>query len=428
MRRTWCKSIRAGVSGVGRLAALAAIAIPAAATAGQFSVMSYNVRGLPPEVIEDRHDEIEKIAPLLEDYHTPAEPYVGIDSFVGLQEVFDQDYYDILTDPGTVTYEFRTAKDNGGPANIGDGLTNLSDFEISEFTRTQWTDCFGTLLPPENGSDCGTNKGFSFSKVVLEPGVTVDVYTLHADAGQDEGSQEARRKNILQLTAAIVANSPDRPVIVLGDTNSLYTREADNLSTLLAGTGVTDVWVQLRRSGIVPEVGPAINSECPTNPGGTNCELVDKIFYRDSTQLAFAPVSYDALKTMFSDDGGELSDHTPVTVTFDYAVLTTTTTTTTTSSSSTSTSTSTTMPFDRPCGDPIAIVAKKRAKEVLAEGLRAVTAADALFVLKAAVGTRECALCTCDVDNGGTITATDALRVLKAAVGQSIPIACPPCV
>jgi hypothetical protein len=56
-----------------------------------------------------------------------------------------------------------------------------------------------------------------------------------------------------------------------------------------------------------------------------------------------------------------------------------------------------------------------------------VVAADALAVLRAAVGTRSCDLCLCDVDNSGAISAADALRVLRAAVGQQVALVCPAC-
>jgi len=390
--------------------AFAAALVPATALAGSFAVMSYNVRGLPPQVIEDRTSQIAAIAPLLEDYHTPEAPYVGMNSIVGLQELFFQDYYDVLTDEGTVSYAYITNKDTGGPGGIGDGLNLLSDFELTAFTRTQWGNCFGTQ--GDNGSDCDTNKGFSYARVFLEANVFVDVYTLHADAGQDEGSRTARRANITQLVTAINTTSPAGiPVIVLGDTNSRYTRVGnDNLQDLLNGTGVTDVWVQLKRSGLVPAAGPDIEEDCATDPGGANCELVDKIFYRDGNSLIFAPQSYNALKAMFSDNmAAELSDHTPVTVTFDFVVPTTTTTT-----STSSTSTSITMPISNLCGDTNAD--------------DDVTASDALFVLKTAVGSKECELCICDVNDSTEISATDALRTLKKAVGQDIALNCPACI
>ena len=44
-----------------------------------------------------------------------------------------------------------------------------------------------------------------------------------------------------------------------------------------------------------------------------------------------------------------------------------------------------------------------------------------------AVGTRECGLCVCDVNDSETVTATDALFVLRLAVGQKVLLACPAC-
>ena len=57
------------------------------------------------------------------------------------------------------------------------------------------------------------------------------------------------------------------------------------------------------------------------------------------------------------------------------------------------------------------------------------TAADCLFILKAAVGTETCEpSCVCDTNNLAAITAADALLCLKKAVGQDILLTCPtPC-
>jgi hypothetical protein len=40
-----------------------------------------------------------------------------------------------------------------------------------------------------------------------------------------------------------------------------------------------------------------------------------------------------------------------------------------------------------------------------------------LMTLRAAVGSDDCSLEVCDVDDSGQITAADALKVLRAAVG-----------
>ncbi len=84
-----------------------------------------------------------------------------------------------------------------------------------------------------------------------------------------------------------------------------------------------------------------------------------------------------------------------------------------TSSTTTSTTTTTLPAWPPPCGD------------ATIDGR--LTATDALYVLKAAVGLQTCLACLCDADGDGTILATDALRVLKRAVGLPAPVACPVC-
>lgn len=54
-----------------------------------------------------------------------------------------------------------------------------------------------------------------------------------------------------------------------------------------------------------------------------------------------------------------------------------------------------------------------------------VTASDALYALRAAVGSGKCSPCACDVNNDSFISATDALIILKYAVGQEIILVCP---
>lgn len=57
-----------------------------------------------------------------------------------------------------------------------------------------------------------------------------------------------------------------------------------------------------------------------------------------------------------------------------------------------------------------------------------VTAADALFTLRAAVGATACDACLCDVQTSSTpVTAGDALVILKKAVGQEVKMNCPGC-
>jgi hypothetical protein len=391
--------------------------------AAEFSVMTYNVRGLPPPAIEDRTAEIAAIAPLLEDFHTPGGSIAGIDSVVLLQELFFQNYYDTLTNPLTVTYANKTAKDTSGPNGIGDGLNMLSDFTFTGFDRPQWPDCFGTNGAA--GSDCDTNKGYSFARFSID-GLSVDIYNLHADAGQDADSQLARRNNIDQLIAAINTRSPaGTAFIVMGDTNSLYTRTPDDtVESIASNTGATDVWVELVNGGIVPGAGPEIESGCDTDPAGSDCELIDKVIYRSGDTVTLQALNYEVPDEVFSDVNGDLSDHFPVVVRFSITAATTTTTTgggttTTTVDGNTTTTTTgggtttTTLESGGECADPVPPAS--------------ITASDALFALRAGVGLETCALCSCDADGSGSVAATDALTILRAAVGQPVTLNCPPC-
>jgi hypothetical protein len=93
---------------------------------------------------------------------------------------------------------------------------------------------------------------------------------------------------------------------------------------------------------------------------------------------------------------------------------------------------------DQACDDPEPALVCGEASEATASSVagtvvgglapaRVVTASDALIVLRTAVGTAQCPLCVCDVNDSGGITATDALTVLRYAVGQPVTLDCPPC-
>ncbi|MBI5503768.1 MAG: hypothetical protein HY899_03130, partial [Deltaproteobacteria bacterium] len=62
-----------------------------------------------------------------------------------------------------------------------------------------------------------------------------------------------------------------------------------------------------------------------------------------------------------------------------------------------------------------------------ATGAAGITATDALFALKAAVGSQTCELCLCDANGSGTLTASDALRILGKAVGIELDLLCEAC-
>jgi len=55
----------------------------------------------------------------------------------------------------------------------------------------------------------------------------------------------------------------------------------------------------------------------------------------------------------------------------------------------------------------------------------AVSASDALGILKVSIGASQCDVYRCDVDGNGAVTSTDALRVLRYSVGENLVFTCP---
>jgi hypothetical protein len=178
------------------------------------------------------------------------------------------------------------------------------------YQRVTWARCYGTF---GHGNDCLAPKGFAVARHRVAPGVWLDVYNLHADAKDKAPDQAARRAQVRQLEDFIQRNSAGNAVLVMGDTNSRYTREGDALPELLQRTGLRDVWVELQRGGRLPAVGRKVVACREDGMRGGDCELVDKILYRSSATLELVPVDYDVPDHRFRDAKGRpLSDHDPV--------------------------------------------------------------------------------------------------------------------
>ncbi len=281
------------------------------AVAGTFSVLTYNVAGLPFN-LSGSNPVVNsvQISPRLN----------GFDLVV-VQEDFS--FHEDLV--SQILHPFQSVKDTtdvqfvidqfppGASPQLGDGLNTFSFHAFGDFTRVTWNECFGLF---DNGSDCLAPKGFSFARHEVEPGVFVDVYNLHSDAGGDEGSLDARRKNLRQLADFIVVTSDGNALIVLGDFNSRYTRAGDILPEFVATTGVSDVWIDLVRGGNVPAVGPSLQDGCAISFADADCERVDKIFYRNGIDVELEALSHAVPEDWVDTMGEQLSDHEPVSAVF----------------------------------------------------------------------------------------------------------------
>jgi hypothetical protein len=276
-----------------------ATSAPASATApssGTFNVLTYNVAGLP--------DGLSSGNPSV---NTPLiSPRLGAYDIVNVQEDFN---YHAALYAGD-DHPYRTATSGGVP--FGDGLNTLSDYSFEDFERVRWGSCTGT--------NCLTPKGFSLARVRLAEGVFVDLYNVHTNADDTDDALAARRANIEQLSDFVQANSAGNAVIVMGDTNTRYTRSGDNIRTLASENGLTDAWVQLVRGGSAPAQGSDA-LVCPTTAPTDSCEVVDKILYRASDLVNLSAGRYADEWAKFLDAArGNLSDHFPHTVDFSWTL------------------------------------------------------------------------------------------------------------
>lgn len=109
-------------------------------------------------------------------------------------------------------------------------------------------------------------------------------------------------------------------MIVLGDTNSRFTRDGDVLPEMLAAASLSDVWTELVRGGVLPAIGASL-TDCSIDPAGASCERIDKIFFRSSASLSLEALEYDVPSHFVDALGVPLSDHEPVFARFEWRVV-----------------------------------------------------------------------------------------------------------
>ncbi|KAJ5145221.1 mannose-binding lectin [Penicillium atrosanguineum] len=282
----------------------------AAATSGSFTALSFNVAGLPAilnsnDVNGTKTENAEEIGTYFAKY--------GYD-IINMQEDFNYHAYVYSTDD----HAYRTATSGG--AGIGSGLNTVSNYDWVDFSRTKWDTCSDA-----SEDDCLTPKGFTFMRWNPSTGVYIDVYNLHADAGTEDGDETARNANLQQVADYIDIWSIGNAVLIMGDTNSRYTRSADTgIRVFKSQNDLTDAWVQLEKGGVYPTAG-ADALLCDNPSTIETCETVDKVLYRGSDifTLDASGFVYDGEEFLNTDSdylGDVLSDHNPVLIDFSWSM------------------------------------------------------------------------------------------------------------
>lgn len=294
------------------LLALCAQTPALAQTTGSFSVLTYNVDGLPSILQDGRFPggDPELYTPTI---GVKVRPY----DIVNVQEDFNSHAALYAND----NHPYRTATSGG--AGVGSGLNTMSNFPFSDdVDRVTWN-----TRTTEEGNAL-TPKGFTWLRMRLTEGVYLDVYNLHTNSGTSYADEFAARiDNINQIVSYINANSVGNAVIVMGDTNARYTRSGDNIRTLLSDmTG--DPWVNLEQGGVPPTQGSAdlvwdaaVHYATPLTSAQYSYEFVDKIFYRNNNYITLTPYNYNLPDATFRDSSGNmLSDHYPLSTNFTYTL------------------------------------------------------------------------------------------------------------
>jgi hypothetical protein len=275
---------------------------PALAESGAFTALTYNVAGLPEGLSSaptPRGTATTSIGQRLGPY-----------DIVHVQEDFN--YHANLYAADTHPYRTPTS----GGAGIGSGLNTLSGYayDTDDFERVQWNSC------QVDSGDCLTPKGFTFMRERLAEGVYVDFYNIHTNAGTNAGDLSSRAANLSQLSSFVAAHSAGNAVVVMGDTNTRYTRTGDTIAAFAQSNGLTDAWVRLERGGVAPAIGTDA-LVCDEDAITDTCEVVDKVLYRGSKFVTLDATAYHNEHAGFleTSSGLMLSDHDPISVRFSWS-------------------------------------------------------------------------------------------------------------
>jgi hypothetical protein len=252
--------------------ATASVAGSSADRVGRFTLLTYNVAGLPQMLSPSTpRTNIPLVSPLLNLYDVAL-----------VQEDFS--YHRELVRRAEHPYRSTPMRPH---AFVGDGLSQFSRLAFAAVHRVRWDRCNGYV---SSSTDCLADKGFSFSELHVAPGAVVHLYNLHADAGSGKRDIRTRAMNFGQLADYIRRRSRGHAVIVAGDTNlrTFQRGDAQILNHFLEDLGLRDVHRSFVRVAEEP---------------------IDRVMIKSSAELALESLGWWEDRRFVDANGDPLSDH-----------------------------------------------------------------------------------------------------------------------
>lgn len=175
----------------------------------------------------------------------------------------------------------------------GAGLTTISKFPIEKKKVANFGKCAGT--------DCLARKGVLFTRIILSPGLKLDVYNTHLNAAGDD---DIRAYQVRKIAKFMDKHSKDYPVILLGDMNQITSHSPYKLFSELMD--LSDSYLEFVRT---------VENPSPNQRDGhTNQRVkegkgkrIDYIFYKNDLRLLNSQVNMNEAQTRLSDHDGVIS-------------------------------------------------------------------------------------------------------------------------
>ncbi len=290
-------------------AALPFSASAQSANGGSFSMLNYNVAGLPDFVA--MFNGTEKIDIAAKERIIGAQlNESGID-YIAVQEDFNFNKSLVGAMPA---YTYRTLHHGGVP--IGSGLNIYSTHPLYNVEREEWRQRYGLF----DEGDQLTPKGILYAVIEIGDGVYADFYDIHADAFDTAESQQARIDNFFQLFEMIIRHNSNRPVIITGDFNiSIHHAASDPSGALIKllfidQLGMKDAWIENHNNGDYSDFSAW---EATGLSDWGKWDSVEKFLYKDGNGVHLDATSFEYVDYK-DDEGKSCSDHRGAKVVFNY--------------------------------------------------------------------------------------------------------------